>query len=127
MKKGDIVIAAVLLVSIAGFAFNLFMNKDETATGSYAEITVDGEHYRTVALTEEVQEVEIQTKRGYNLLQISEHGIEMINADCPDKLCIGFGHIHTKGSHIVCLPNRIFVEITGAAGGDGDGLDAVVS
>ena len=37
----------------------------------------------------------------------------MTRADCPDQLCIHQGPIHIQGETIVCLPNRVVVEITG--------------
>ncbi|MBQ5523338.1 MAG: NusG domain II-containing protein, partial [Oscillospiraceae bacterium] len=32
-------------------------------------------------------------------------------ANCPDKLCMGFGKISKNGEVIVCLPNRLIVVI----------------
>lgn len=125
MKKGDIVIVAVLLSVIAWFVMPLIV-EDEHVDAASAEIIVNGEIYRTVALTEEAETIEIRTDRGYNVLRVSASGIEMIEADCPDQLCLGFGHVHHNGDTIVCLPNRIFVEVVGAAG-SGDDIDAIVS
>lgn len=127
MKKGDMLIAGVLIAVIAGFSIPRFFDHSQTGSAAFAEISVNGEHYRTVSLSEANQDIEIRTKRGYNLLRLSDHGIEMIEADCPDKLCLGFGHTHDQGDTIICLPNRILVEITGDTGRGGGGLDAVVS
>lgn len=35
----------------------------------------------------------------------------MIEATCPDKLCIKQGHIEKKGATIVCLPHHLVIEI----------------
>ncbi len=128
VRAGDLIIYAVLLAVMAWFIVPLLFNSKEdlASAASTAEISVNGEHYQTVELTEETQDIEVRTSRGYNLLRVSEHGIEMVEADCPDQLCLGFGHIGHKGQNIVCLPNRIFVEITGPAG-SGDEVDAFVS
>jgi len=125
MKKGDIWIGVVLLGVLAWFIVPFLAKEETSGASASAVITVNGEHYRTVELTESAHEIEIETSRGYNLLRISHNGIEMIEADCPDQLCLGFGHVHRKGGTIVCLPNRIFVEIIGADG-NGDDVDAVV-
>ncbi|KAI4447103.1 hypothetical protein C823_001622 [Eubacterium plexicaudatum ASF492] len=46
----------------------------------------------------------------------------MIWADCPDQLCVHQKAISGQGETIVCLPNKIVVEI--AEGEDAD-LDAI--
>lgn len=127
MKKGDFIIAAVLLGILAWFIVPLFIHEEAAVYASpSAEITLNGKHYRTMPLSGTTETIEIRTSRGYNVLRVSSDGIEMIEADCPDQLCIGFGHVHEDGDTIVCLPNRIFVEIVGGAD-SGDGADAVVS
>jgi hypothetical protein len=126
MKRGDIVIALLLLLAVVWFAFSLFTSDSDSHAGAYAKIMVDGELFDTITLTDEVQQIEIKTNRGFNLLRVSNGGIEMIEADCPDQLCIGFGHIHKDNEKIVCLPNRVFVEIVDDIG-EGEGLDAIVS
>ena len=35
----------------------------------------------------------------------------MIEATCPDKLCIKQGNIEKKGATIVCLPHHLVIEI----------------
>jgi hypothetical protein len=125
MKRGDIAITALIIIVLAWFAFSS-LGKDHTDDhAAYAAIYVNGELYDHIALTEEEYEFEIKSERGYNLLKVSQYGIEMIESNCPDHICIGFGHIHSSGDNIVCLPNRIFVEIEGSP--DSEGVDAIVS
>ncbi len=125
MKRGDIWIAIILTASIVWFAASFLWNSGEPTGVAYADIMVEGKHYDTVLLTEEEQLIEIKTSHGLNLLKVHDHGIEMIEADCPDQICVGFGHIHKLNEKIVCLPNRIFVEIIGAD--NEEGIDAFVS
>ena len=49
----------------------------------------------------------------------------MTEADCPDHLCMKQKKISKKGGTIVCLPNRVVLEIID--GKPSDGPDAVVS
>jgi hypothetical protein len=42
-------------------------------------------------------------------------------SDCSNKLCIAMGRIGKPGDWVACLPNRIFLKITGSAEG---GVDA---
>jgi hypothetical protein len=127
MKKGDIWLIAILLVGISWFMVQFFQSQTEAqqANGpTYAQITVDGKPYRTVELTEETQDIEIRTKFGYNLVRLSNNGVQMIDADCPDDLCIKMGFKDKIGETIVCLPNRVMVEVIGDHSGGGE-TDAV--
>jgi hypothetical protein len=128
MKRGDIWLAALLIIIVAALAIPRLMAGDEDGADGkrYAQITVGGEPYRTIELTGAAEEtILIETERGTNRLEIHDEGIEMHDADCPDQLCLSFGHITKRGDTIVCLPNRVLVEIVG--GPDGGEADVVVS
>lgn len=125
MKRGDMAIAALILIALAWFAYSTLGKNNDHEEAAYASIYVNGEHYDEVMLTAEEYEFEIKTERGYNRLKVSEYGIEMVEADCPDQICIGFGHVHSTNENIVCLPNRVFIEIHGSD--DAEGVDAIVS
>lgn len=124
MRRGDLLLILVLAAGLAFFAVPRFL--DGGAPGKTAIIEVNGEPYMTVDLHDHGREIEIRTERGYNLLRIRDGGIEMVEADCPDQLCKGFGHVHRPRETIICLPNRVFVEVTGDAGEEAE-LDAIVT
>ena len=46
-----------------------------------------------------------------NTLVIENGKADMISADCPDKLCVKQHAISSNGETIVCLPNKVVVEI----------------
>ncbi|MEF2966235.1 NusG domain II-containing protein [Paenibacillus sp. M1] len=129
MKRGDILLIGLIIVIAAVFLVPRWL--DGSSSEKYhnetrvAKITVDGELFRTVELTGEEQTIEIKTEYGYNLLKVHDYGIEMIDADCPDKVCLTFGFIERNGGTIVCLPHKLLVEIEGPSG-EGDEIDAVV-
>lgn len=50
---------------------------------------------------------------GTNKVRIEPDGVYMENANCPDKLCVHQGKINKAGESIICLPNKIIVEIVG--------------
>ena len=125
MKRRDVWIAAVLLTAAAAWIIPRWFGGGAEASAAYAVIEVNGMRHDTVRLAEGPQDIEIRTERGRNVLRVSRGGIAMVEADCPDQLCIGFGRIHRPHETIVCLPNRIFVEIVGT-GGDGGDVDAAV-
>ncbi|RAV04757.1 NusG domain II-containing protein [Paenibacillus sp. YN15] len=127
-KKADLILLASLLLIASFFIVFPILLKGKSPEGQelFARITVDGKLYKTVALSAAEQELEIRTKYGYNLLKLHDGGIQMIKADCPDRLCLTFGAITSIGQTIVCLPNRLMVEVVSGTGGGG-GLDGVAS
>ena len=57
--------------------------------------------------------IEIKTEFGYNLIEIGDGEVKVIDADCPDKLDVKQGSISKVGEIIVCLPNRMVIELKG--------------
>lgn len=93
---------------------------------AYAQIQVDGEIYKTVKLTKETQWIEIKTNRGYDLLRIRDFGIEVVESDCPEKICFTFGHITKSNEVIICLPLRMSITIISDTPSDADEVDAII-
>ncbi|MDU2242979.1 MAG: NusG domain II-containing protein, partial [Paenibacillus sp.] len=92
MKRGDILliglIVAIALVFLVPRWLGDSSENNHNNVDRVARITVDGKLFKTVQLTGEEQTVDIQTEYGYNILKVHDYGIEMIDADCPDKLCL---------------------------------------
>lgn len=82
--------------------------------GAQVKVTVDGVLYDTYSLEKE-QEIAIE-KDGVvtNRLVIRDGVADMIEADCPDKLCVHQKAISKTGETIVCLPNKVVAEIIGS-------------
>ncbi|MDR0269193.1 NusG domain II-containing protein [Paenibacillus sp.] len=129
MKRGDLLlISAILIVAVLLMVPRWVQNSNDSEKNHNdmkAVIKVDGKVYQTVALTQEEQMIEVPSDHGHNVLKIHDHGIEMIDADCPDQVCLSFGFKTRNGDTIVCLPHRVIVEIEGD-GGEGEGTDAVI-
>ena len=52
------------------------------------------------------------SNEGYNTLVIEDEQAYILEASCPDGLCIKQGRIHRRSQSIICLPNKVVVEIT---------------
>lgn len=85
------------------------------------KITVAGEVYGTYSL-EKNQVIKIQDT---NVCEIKDGKVKMTEASCPDHVCIRQGTIDAPGETVVCLPNKVVLEIV-SKDGEEDGLDAVV-
>lgn len=114
-KKWDIILIVLLLLLslIPELIFGIMMGKDYKRT--YAVITVEGKVYKKIILSEHrgVEQFDVKTKYGHNLIKIKDEAIEIIDADCRDKICMKPGFISKPGESLVCLPHKLMVEIKG--------------
>lgn len=126
-KKLDIVIIVVLLVIsfIPEIVFGVVMGYNFNMT--YAEITVNGEFYSKIPLSAHKGEqiIDINIDEHINKIIIKDNTIRMIEADCADSLCIYQGEISRVGQSLVCLPNKVMIEIKGKVEEDED--DVILS
>ncbi len=101
-----ILIASVLLVSLSVFIIFTVFQKD----GAIARVTVDGVFVGEYSLS---QDGEYSINGGTNILVIENGIVYMKYASCPDGLCINQGKKSHSGERIVCLPNRVMIDIIG--------------
>ncbi len=76
--------------------------------GSVVAVSVNGERTAEYSLSESG---EYPIAEGGNILVIENGEAYISFADCPDGLCVRMGKISRSGERIVCLPNRVIVEI----------------
>lgn len=119
LKKGDyVIIALVALLSLALFAASL--QRSENCT---AHINVDGQAYKTIALSDNMQPVEIEITTSHTVKITAQNGrIRFSGANCPDKTCVKTGWIHSPWQSAACVPSGIIIKISGQAGD----IDAIV-
>lgn len=86
-------------------------------TGAYAAVEVDGEERGRYPLSEDVR-VDIETEGGVNTLVIENGEAYVIEADCPDKLCVKQGRISKVGQAVICLPHKLVIRIKGEGRAD---------
>lgn len=116
MKKKDfLLIAGILILAGAFFLLRGVFSADHREI----RITVDGELYGTYSLDED----QIISINDTNTCQIENGTARMIQADCPDHLCMNQNPVDESGGTITCLPNRVVIE---AVGGNDD-VDIMVS
>ena len=119
-KKMDFVIIAVLMLLSFLPEIILGASVGKGYSNTYAEITVDGKMYKTVALSEHSGEetFEIKTDDGINVIKIKDNKIGIIEADCPDQVCMNPEYIEKAGESLVCLPHKVMIQIKGLSDDD---------
>ena len=102
----SILVASFLLVALSVFLIITLTRKD----GAFAVVSVDGDKVAEYSLA---IDGEYLLNGGTNILVIENGRAYMKDADCPDRLCVHQGKKSHSGERIVCLPNRVMVEIVG--------------
>lgn len=110
-RKNDIILIAVLaviaLISYVGIGFFQGAN---TSNG-VAVVTIDGEEYGRYPLVADTTERIVLPDGSYNLLEIKDGKADITDASCPDGICVNHRAVSKRGQSIVCLPNKVVVEI----------------
>ncbi|MEG2007172.1 MAG: NusG domain II-containing protein [Raoultibacter sp.] len=115
---GGIIVAIVALCLIA------LATLQTQPTPSKAVITKAGTIIKTIDLSQVDQPYtfRVADEYGYNDIAVEHGRIRVIEANCPDKVCVAFGWTQAAGTPIACLPHRLTITLEG---GETDGkIDA---
>ena len=119
-RRDFFLIAAVILAAAVAVFF--FQMRNKTSGTLYAVVEQDSKELMRLSLTEP-GEYRISYGDNYNVIEITEGGVRMKEADCPDQICVSRGLIQKSGQSIVCLPHRLVIRLEQAGEQE---LDAVV-
>lgn len=120
ISKNDMIFIGIIAVAALAMAAIFFLMPG--TKGAQVLVTVSGETYGSYPLDED-QEVDIVIDGAVtNLLVIKDGVADVTEADCPDKLCVHQKSISKNNETIVCLPNRVVVQVTGS---EESGLDSI--
>ena len=108
LKKKDIFIIVGILVVALIFLLVVELTKED---GAAVLVKIDGKEVATYSL--EI-DGEYELNGGTNILCIKNNEAYLVDANCPDHLCVKQGKISKNGETITCLPNKLTITVTGA-------------
>ena len=103
ITKKDIAVIAALLIAAA----LLYVALSGREKGGILVIKKDGQVCGRYSLKED-RSIKIGKT---NVVEIKNGKAFMRHADCPDQICVRHRAICLDGESIVCLPNRVVVEV----------------
>ena len=103
-----LLVCGIMLVGVYGW-----IRGGTPKTGPVLEVRVDGELVQSYPLDRETDVVLQGVNGGTNHLHIADGQAWLSEASCPDKVCVHMGKISEAGQSIICLPNRMVLEVTG--------------
>lgn len=107
-----LILGALLALSLVAATAVFFLSP----SGTTAVITLNGTEVERVDLSQ-VRETYTRRFTGESgitdVVEIAPGRIRVREADCPDQVCVRQGWIENSVAPIVCLPNRLVIEIQG--------------
>lgn len=122
------VLFAAAVAAIAVVAFALVQASGAAADGSHAIATVS--RHGTVVQTIDLAAVEapytlrLEDESGWNTVAVEPGRIRIVEADCPDKVCVETGWVDGPGRPIACAPHGLTITVE-CEGGGPDDVDAI--
>ena len=123
IKKADVILLIIILA--VGLPLSV-LSLTAGTSGDMVQISADGEIYGVYPLKEDY-EVDVSRKGHINHITIKDGQVSMSYSTCRNQVCVNTGAISETKDAIVCLPNRVVVEIISSDSGSiGKGGDADV-
>jgi len=107
IKPLDIIIILLLFLS----SFSVFFLLANNQTGSLAQLRVNGQVIKDFDLNKNQTWTYKSSDGDYNEIQVKNHSIQVIKANCKDQVDVQRGAISKTGETIVCLPHKLVIEI----------------
>ncbi len=108
VKPGDIIVFVIsILLTLGSFLY--------AATGGEGppRVEIEGPSGRFIYSLEKDHTLEIPGALGNSLVHFGPGGAQFLESPCTNKLCIHQGLQDSPGDWTACLPNKIFIRITG--------------
>lgn len=122
VRKNDMILIIVLVVLALGVYLGTTYFQGINTKNAVAVVKIDGEEYGRYPLAEEITERIELPDGSYNVLEITGGKADITEASCPDKICVNHRAVSKKGQSIVCLPNKLVVEIENGEASDVDAI-----
>ena len=109
-----LILALVLILLAVGSCLYLLLGSMEKDASPRVRISQNGQVIREISLGEVTEPFEFTVtgeNGSYNTIRISPEGVAVTEASCPDKICVRTGIRKDSLLPIICLPNRLVIEI----------------
>lgn len=121
MKKNDFYLIGILVILSLILIATIQLFKK---SGTKVVVYVDNQVYETFTLDKDLEYTIKLENDKWNTFTIKNGFVDMIDASCPDLICVNDKPIHYNHETIVCLPNKVVIEIQG---GNENPIDSIVN
>ena len=115
MKKWDVIIIIFLIIISFIPETVIFITTYNKYNSFYVEVYSKGKLYKKLPLKKDAKKITFTVKDelGTNVIEIDKAQVKIIDADCPDKICVKAHGINKPGEALICLPHKLVVKIIG--------------
>lgn len=107
-RRNILILALVLLTALAAF---LIWRQLLSQEGAKAVVQLGGRERQEIDLSRDQEFWVGDPEIGRNLVRVEDGAVMVVQAECPDKICVHTGPISQEGEVIVCLPNGVIIYI----------------
>ena len=122
LNKNDIILIGALFLSALLVFVGVLLFR---TPGKKVLVSIDGVATVSFDLSQQKSYLIEGYNGGSNMLIIENGQAWVVDSTCPDHLCEKMGKISNVGESIICLPNRVTVEIIGDSDDEPE-YDAIV-
>ena len=122
MKKNDFLLIGIVLILALGAYVGLSFVQSANTHDAEAIVLIDGVEYGTFALNRNHTERIELSDGSFNVLKIEDGKADVIEASCPDGICVNHRAVSKQNQSITCLPNKLVVEIRNGEVSDVDAI-----
>jgi len=103
-----LLIIAITILAISGFV----IQKSDHQTGRFYTIEMAGKTLYRLPLASDTL-LTLKGDTGIIKIESKNHKVRVTESSCPLKICVRTGWIKNAGEAIICVPNRMIIEVQG--------------
>lgn len=108
-QRTTLILVLVLLAALV--AALLVWRQSLSQEGVKAVVQVGGQGKQELDLSKDQEFWVGDPEIGRNLIRVEDGAVMVVQADCPDKICVLTGPISQEGEVIACLPHGVIIYI----------------
>lgn len=111
LKPYDWVVFVVAILVVVAFSL---LALDRTGTASSVLVRTDEGDF--IYPLDRDATFEVDGPLGVSIIEIADGSVRFVDSPCRDRICVAAGELSEAGQWAACLPNRVFVSVTGDTG-----------
>ena len=78
------------------------------------QVVIEGENQSWIYPLDAEETIRVRGPLGHTVVRIHEGEAWVDSSPCPNKTCMGMGHVDYLGAVVACLPNKVMFRIEGS-------------
>lgn len=121
LTKANVIVTTLIVALVAGSFALLFANLAPAGPGTSGLVAVvhDADGVACELPLDQDARQTIQSDLGTNVVAVEGGRVFMAEADCDGQDCLHQAALDSPGGQIICLPHRLWIEMVGDGGSQG--------